>query len=410
MLWPETTQRGGDGRLTIGDVALDDLAARFGTPLYVYDEATLRGRARRIRRAFARAYPRSRVVYAGKAGLSPALVAILWQEGLGLDVVSGGELHAGLAAGVPAPAMTFHGNNKSETELREALAAGVGLIAADNQLELATLARLATELSTGVPLLLRLNPGVAVHTHGKIATGIIDSKFGFPLWTEDAAEAVRRVVETPGLDLMGYHAHLGSQLFDVAAGWLVIDALFDFAAAMRDRHGIEPSVISPGGGFGIAYEDGAPEAAFEEWAAVMGAATAAASARHRLALPELVVEPGRAIVGPAGVAIYRVGAIEGDPTGASLRVDRRRHGGQYPPVALRGALHGGPRQPPRGRCARAGHDCRQVLRIGRRADRRHRPAASRKRRSPRRPGRRCLLPGAGEQLQSCAAARRGAGQ
>src|SRR5579884_577920 len=142
MLWPQTTERGGDGRLRIGGVAADELAARFGTPLYVFDEATLRQRARLFRDAFAAVYPRASVVYAGKAYLSPALVTLLHAEGLGLDIVSGGELYAGVRAGVPPAAITFHGNNKSEQELREALAAGVGAIAVDNAWELELLARL----------------------------------------------------------------------------------------------------------------------------------------------------------------------------------------------------------------------------------------------------------------------------
>lgn len=310
MLWPATTERHSSGYLVIGGVGVPELVERFGTPLYVFDEATLRGQARRFREAFEGAYPRSRVVYAAKAYLSPALVAILHEEGLGLDVVSGGELYAGLAAGVPAAAMTFHGNNKGEEELRQALAVGVGLIGADSLSELDLLTRLAAERRTRVPVLLRLNPAVDVHTHAKIRTGTLESKFGLPVATGEAAAAVARVVETPDLKLVGYHAHVGSQVFDPDVVRETLGVILDFAAAMRDRHGVTPRVVSPGGGFGVASDEGQEEAPVEVWAVAAAETMAERCERHALPLPELVVEPGRAIVGPAGVALYRVGAIK----------------------------------------------------------------------------------------------------
>jgi diaminopimelate decarboxylase len=310
MLWPLTTERDSDGGLRLGAVSATVLAERFGTPLYVFDETTLRTRARAAVEAFGRAYPQSRVRYAGKALLSIPIVRIIHEEGLGLDVVSGGELYAGLRAGIPPEDIAFHGNNKSEEELREAIAAGVGLIAVDNHFELATLTRLIAEHRTTVPVLLRLNPGVDVHTHDKIKTGVIDSKFGFPIWNGDAASPVERAVANPGLDLVGYHAHLGSQLFDADTMQVATETMVEFAAQMRARHHITPREISPGGGFGIAYTENDAEASFDEWANVIGCALTGACARHALPLPDLVVEPGRSIVGPAGVALYRVGAIK----------------------------------------------------------------------------------------------------
>jgi diaminopimelate decarboxylase len=314
MLWPETTTRDEAGRLVIGGVRLTDLAAEFGTPLYIFDEQTLRSRARGFTSALAAAYPKPRVLYAGKAYLSPALVRILHDEGLGLDVVSGGELYGGLLAGVPASEMTFHGNNKSKRELKEAIDAGVGYIAVDNDLELDRLCRLSTAVGTRVPVLLRLNPGIDVHTHDKIKTGAVDSKFGFPLWTGDAEAACARAAAAPGLDVAGFHVHLGSQLFDPDASRLAVRRLIEFAARMRDRYGVESRVISPGGGFGIAYTEGDEEAVFDEWAQITGAEAVAACEEYGLPLPELTVEPGRSIVGPSAVALYEVGAskrIEG---------------------------------------------------------------------------------------------------
>jgi diaminopimelate decarboxylase len=312
MLWPETTTRDDDGKMWIGGVKLEDLAAEFGTPLYAFDELTLRNRVRRIVSAMEAAYPKSRVLYAGKAYLSPSIVRILHNEGLGLDVVSGGELYGGLLAGMPAGDITFHGNNKSESELRQAIEAGIGYIAVDNDLELDRLANLASELGARVPLLLRLNPGIDVHTHDKIKTGAVDSKFGFPLWTGDAEAACARAVAA-GLDVAGFHVHLGSQLFDPDASRLAIRRLIEFAALVRDRYGVTARVISPGGGFGIAYTDEGEEAVFDEWARVAGAEAIAACGEHNLPLPELTVEPGRTIVGPSAVAIYEVGASKRIP-------------------------------------------------------------------------------------------------
>ncbi len=294
--------------MEIGGVGLPDLAAEFGTPLYIFDEATLRARCQRMVSAMSAAYPNSRVLYAGKAYLSPAIVQILHQEGLGLDVVSGGELYGGLLAGIPASDMTFHGNNKGLDELRDAIQAGIGHIAVDNELELSRLSQLAKEFGTKIPLLLRLNPGIDVHTHEKIKTGAIDSKFGFPLWTGDAERICAIVASDPGLQLDGYHVHLGSQLFDPDASRVAVTMLIEFGARMKDQYGIEPRIISPGGGFGIAYGRTDEEAVFEEWAQITGRAAIETSAKHNLPLPVLTVEPGRSIVGPAGVAMYEVGA------------------------------------------------------------------------------------------------------
>lgn len=308
MLWPDTVDRREDGALCIGNIAAPKLAAAFGTPLYVYDEATLRTRARSILSTFRASYPNTRVVYASKALLSLSILRILHQEGLELDVVSGGELFAGLRAGVPANQITFHGNNKSEQELREALAAGVGRIVIDNHFELALIAQLTAHLGTRVPVLLRLNPGVDVHTHAKIKTGVTDSKFGFPLWNGDAAKAVARTKAIPGIDLVGYHAHLGSQLFDAETMGVAVNAMIEFAAAMDNDHGVALREFSPGGGFGIAYTNNQKEANINEWAATVSDALIASCEQHRLSLPELAVEPGRWIVGPAAIALYRVGA------------------------------------------------------------------------------------------------------
>jgi diaminopimelate decarboxylase len=313
MLWPETTRRDDQGRIEIGGVPLTTLASAYGTPLYVFDEVTLRNRARRIVAAMCAAYPKTKVFYAGKAFLSPALVRILHAEGLSLDVVSGGELYGGLLAGIPPAEITFHGNNKSVTELKEAIAAGVGHIAVDNDLELDHLADLTKHTDAKVPILLRLNPGIDVHTHEKIKTGAIDSKFGFPLWTGHAERAAARAVQIPGVDMCGYHVHLGSQLFDPDAARLAVEMLFAFAAKIERTYGAKTKMISTGGGFGIAYGEDNEESRFESWSKAIGATALAAADAEGIEPPELTVEPGRYIVGPSAVALYEVGSEKNIP-------------------------------------------------------------------------------------------------
>ncbi len=308
MLWPETADRNASGELSIGGVALTRLADEFGTPLYVFDEATLRLRAQSAVADVQAAHPEAEAVFAAKALSIPAILSIIHEAGMGIDVVSAGELYVALKSGIPASAVTLHGNNKGKDELRAAIDAGVGLIAVDNFYELDLLEQLAGGRSGSVEILIRLNPGIDVHTHGKIATGVIDSKFGFPLWTGDAMAAVERAQSIAGLSLAGYHVHLGSQLFDLDAPALAMTLIVDFAANVYQRLGVAPRVVSPGGGMGIAYDAGAPEADLREWAMRTVAALTAGCQRHGLTVPRVIFEPGRSIVGQAGVAVYRVGS------------------------------------------------------------------------------------------------------
>lgn len=307
--------------MRIGGVALTELVREFGTPLYVYDEATLRGRARQIRDTFAAAYPRSRVVYAGKAGISPAIVGILAEEGLGLDVVSGGEIYAGLQSGMAPHRMVFHGNNKGRAELREALLADVGLIAVDSLHEIDVLAEVACELGRRPEVVLRLNPGVDPHTHHKMRTGATDSKFGFPIWDGQAAEAAARVARSPLLRLAGYHAHVGSQIFDAHLVAQTVGEMMTFATAVYREHGVAPRVIIPGGGFGVADDASGADVSIADWAQAAARVLAETASGGGFDPPELVVEPGRAIVGPAGVSVYEVGSrkvISGSRTYVSV--------------------------------------------------------------------------------------------
>jgi diaminopimelate decarboxylase len=313
MLWPETAKRDPQGQLWIGGVAAGDLAREFGTPLYVFDEATIRAQCRRYAGALAAEHPRGQVAYAGKAGLNWALLQIIREERLALDVVSAGELQLALWAGFPPERIHLHGNNKSQNELALALHAGIGAIVIDNFYEIELLADLTAGRAEPFPVLLRLNPGIDVHTHDYRKTGILDSKFGLSIETGDAARAVERIVELPGLRLEGYHAHIGSQIFEVEPFIATVDTLFDFAAQMRNRFGIVPEEIAPGGGFGIQYEATDADLPAAGYAEAVGKAAASAAARHDFPDPRLTIEPGRSIVGPAGVALYTLGAVKEIP-------------------------------------------------------------------------------------------------
>lgn len=314
MLWPITTAQLGD-HLAVGGVDLVQLAQQHGTPLYVYDEATIRHQCRHYRASFAAQYPASTIVYAAKAYLSPALLAILQEEGLGLDVVSGGELGLALHCGFPAERIVFHGNNKTPGELELAVSAGVGRIVVDNLLELDRLIALSALAGRRVPVLLRINPDVAAHTHEYRRTGVVDSKFGLPTVDDQAERAVARALAAPELELYGYHAHIGSQLHELAPYRRTIEALCAFAATMRDRLGFVPRELSPGGGLAIAHTAREEPALLPliDFARVVAAATRDCVAAYGLSLPRLTIEPGRSIVGPAGVALYTIGAIKEIP-------------------------------------------------------------------------------------------------
>jgi len=310
-LWPITTQTDARGALWIGGCELAALADEFGTPLYVFDEATLRAGARAYKAALAAHYPGpAQPAYASKAFLCTAVVQLFAAEGFDLDVVSGGELHVALQAGFPPQRIHFHGNNKSQAELQEAIAAGVGRIVVDNFHELALLTTLsaARDAAAPLPIWLRLAPGVSAHTHHHIQTGQEDTKFGFSLAAGAAARAVALALAAPGLALRGLHAHVGSQIYDPAALAAAAARLVAFAAEMRAQHGFALQELSPGGGWGVPMTAEDPPAPLEPYVAALSQAIVAACRRHALPLPHLVLEPGRSLMARAGVALYRVGA------------------------------------------------------------------------------------------------------
>jgi diaminopimelate decarboxylase len=309
-VYPLTAKANPAGRLEIGGIDTKDLIAEYGSPLYVFDEQTVRSVALDFMTAFGKRHPAARVVYACKAFANVGLIKLLADLGLGFDVVSGGEIAAIEAAGVDAETVFFHGNNKSESEIERAVSVGIGRVVVDNPHEIDLLEAVLERLGSHQKVMLRVSPGVDPHTHAHTTTGVLDSKFGLPIVTGDAEAAMARIMASERIQLTGIHFHLGSPIFDLEPYREAIEIVLDFAKAMRDRYGFVMEEISPGGGFAVRYlledEPPTPDAYAEE---ICSALEDGCRARG-LELPAITIEPGRAIVGRAGVALYTVGAIK----------------------------------------------------------------------------------------------------
>ena len=293
----------------LGGVDVRDLAQEFGTPLFVLDEADVRWRARAFRDAYAEAGA-SWVFYAAKAFLSVAVARWVHEEGLGIDVASGGELAVAMRAGVPGEALLMHGNNKSMAELQTAVEYGVGRIVIDSFEEIARVAEAAAQAGVVQQVLVRATVGVEAHTHEYIATAHEDQKFGLSASGGAAEEAVRRIAKLPSLTLVGLHSHIGSQIFDAAGFEVAAARVVALAQRIYDEQGIEIEELNLGGGMGIAYLDSDDPLDVQEMAGQIGDIVAKACAESGIATPRLAFEPGRAIVGPAGVTLYEVGTVK----------------------------------------------------------------------------------------------------
>ncbi|GAA1252515.1 diaminopimelate decarboxylase [Kitasatospora nipponensis] len=306
-VWSRTVTRDDAGTATVGGRTVTELAAEFGTPAYVLDEADFRARARAWREAFGSG---ADVYYAGKAFLSKAVVRWLHEEGLNLDVCSSGELAVALAAQMPAERIALHGNNKSVPELEQAVKAGVGHVVLDSYQEIERLAAIAGAQGVRQPVLIRVTVGVEAHTHEFIATAHEDQKFGLSLSGGAAAEAVRRVLAEPALELRGIHSHIGSQIFDTAGFEVAARRVVGLLAEVRDEHGVELPEIDLGGGLGIAYTSEDDPRTPAEIATALDAIVRRECAAAGLTTPRLSVEPGRAIVGPTAFTLYEVGTVK----------------------------------------------------------------------------------------------------
>ncbi|MSQ15186.1 MAG: diaminopimelate decarboxylase [Dehalococcoidia bacterium] len=307
VIFPKTAGINVAGHLSIGGCDLVDLADEFGTPLYIYDETTLIDKCREFLSEFQSRYPKVKVAYASKAFMTRGLAALLKRQGLGLDVVSGGEMSAAKSVDFPMEKVYFHGNNKGRDELLQAIEWGLGSIVVDNLHELRLLDELCQEKGVTQNILLRVSPGIDPHTHAYTTTGVIDSKFGLTIATGQAEDGVARAVKAKNLRLLGLHFHLGSPIFELEPYPAGIKVAVKFAAEMIERYGLKLEELNVGGGFAIQYVRQSPPPAVSEYAEAITTSLKNECERAGIEPPTLVVEPGRSLVGRAGVALYRVG-------------------------------------------------------------------------------------------------------
>lgn len=300
-----------NGELYLGGASVASLAKKYGTPLYLMDEGEIRANCMRYESAMRKYYGENAIVlYASKAFSCKAIYRTVRDCGLGCDVVSGGELYTALAAGMEPEKIFFHGNNKTEREIREALTAGVGRIVLDSSFELGTVDRIAAELGVTAKVSVRVKPGIDAHTHDFIATGKIDSKFGVALENGEAIAFIGEILRAPHTELCGLHCHIGSQIFDTRPFVRAAEVMMAFIAEIRDTYGYTVGELNVGGGVGIKYLDSHDPLTIEENVKNTAEAVLSAAERCGLPAPRLCMEPGRSIVGDAGLTVYTVGSVK----------------------------------------------------------------------------------------------------
>lgn len=300
-----------NGELYLGGASVAKLAKKYGTPLYLMDEGEIRANCMRYESAMRKYYGENAIVlYASKAFSCKAIYRTVRDCGLGCDVVSGGELYTALAAGMEPEKIFFHGNNKTEREIREALSAGVGRIVLDSSFELGTVDRIAAELGVTAKVSVRVKPGIDAHTHDFIATGKIDSKFGVALENGEAIEFIGEILRAPHTELCGLHCHIGSQIFDTRPFVRAAKVMMGFIAEIRETYGYTIGELNVGGGVGIKYLDSHDPLTIEENVRNTAEAVLAAADQYGLPAPRLCMEPGRSIVGDAGLTVYTVGSVK----------------------------------------------------------------------------------------------------
>ena len=308
-VFPMDTKINSEGVLEIGGCDVLSLAKAHGTPLYVYDEKTIRSMAQTFVGEFTSRYPKTSVAYASKAFLNLAMAKIANEENLSLDVVSGGEIAVAHAAGFPSNKMYFHGNNKTPRELSEAIDLGVGTIVVDGFQELDILNNIAKSKNANQGIMLRLSPSVDAHTHAHTTTGILDVKFGFSIETGESSIAIKQALNSSNLTLQGIHFHLGSPIFELEPYSIAIDTVFDYLNPFF-KQGLELKKFSPGGGFAIGYLQKQLPPSIGDYAEVITSMLKNKCDDLGIDYPELIIEPGRSMVGRAGVAIYTVGVTK----------------------------------------------------------------------------------------------------
>ena len=310
-LFPPASEVNDRGHLVVGGCDVTELTAEFGTPLYLFDEASLREKCLEFKHEFGSRYADTTVVYSCKAFINKALLLLINEEGVGLDVVSGGELGIARSVDFPMEKVYFAGNNKSRQELRQGLEWGLARLVVDNFHELKMLGELVKEMGCTQDILLRLTPGVDPHTHRYIATGVIDSKFGIPL--AQGVEAVAAAMSMPGVNLLGLHFHIGSQITEVEPYLESIRILLNMTAEMKQKHGFELKELDIGGGFAVQYTLDTPAPPVSFYAEMITSGIITGCREQGLELPHLVIEPGRSIVARAGITVYTAGVVKDVP-------------------------------------------------------------------------------------------------
>ncbi|MDP4145839.1 MAG: diaminopimelate decarboxylase [Bacillota bacterium] len=302
-----------ENQLYIGGVPTSELVKEFATPLYVIDEALVRDNCRRYVKAFKVNENKNKVAYAGKAFLPFAMCQLINEEGLCLDVVSGGELYTAHKSGFPLEKVLFHGNNKTFEEINMGISLGVGRFVVDNFYEIEKISEIAGKYNTTQKVYLRITPGIEAHTHDYIKTGQIDSKFGFTIVNGDAINAVKKVLEMPNIELAGLHAHIGSQIFDVKPYEDEVEVMMSLIKEIKDETGHIITELDLGGGFGIYYTEADNPRETEEFCELILNKADEVAAKLNIELPTLVIEPGRSIIGNCGTTLYTVGSIKDIP-------------------------------------------------------------------------------------------------
>lgn len=302
------------GHLAVSGVDTVELAKEYGTPLYVMDEAMIRSACQRFKKSIDEFYGGAGLVcYASKAFSCKEIYRIVDSEGVGADVVSGGELYTAASVGFPMDKVCFHGNNKTDEELELAVEKKVGRIIVDNVYELERLDKLAEKKGVTANIMFRIKPGIDAHTHNFVKTGQIDSKFGFALETGEAFEAVKKAVELKNVHLVGLHCHIGSQIFDIDPFVHAAEVMLGFIAKIKDELSFEVKELNLGGGFGIKYTNEDKPCAFEKYMECVSVKVKEICAEKGIKLPFILIEPGRSIVAPAGLTLYTVGGIKEIP-------------------------------------------------------------------------------------------------
>jgi diaminopimelate decarboxylase len=302
-----------NNKLNIAGVSAEDLAKEYGTPLYVMDEQLIRGNCRRFNSAFKASKEQNKIAYAGKAFLTIAMCEIVKEEGLFLDVVSGGELYTAYKANFPLEKVYFHGNNKTIDEIEMAIKLGVGTFVVDNFKEIELLNEAAKEKGIIQRVILRITPGIEAHTHDYIKTGQIDSKFGFTILNNELERVISNVLSLSNIKLAGLHCHIGSQIFELEPYRDAVGIMMSLVKDIKEKFSYDIEELDLGGGFGVYYNKGDEPKEIEEFCRVIIEEAEIKCKEYEINQPILVIEPGRSIVANAGITLYTVGSIKDIP-------------------------------------------------------------------------------------------------